>query len=201
LQANIAARKPFLDFGYSRVNPDGTTQYLQVSGEPMFDHTSRFIGYRGIGMELTDRRQADLKQLRFRLAMGVVQEAVLLFERYSMQIIDANTTALSLLGYSLATLRAQSPQQLGFVEQDYLAQQFDALIVAADSAQLSANQPTQLFAPPAQVNLPERTLEVQILTLRHKNGQAITVELRWHAKKVVDAWIMVAVIANAKLNA
>jgi PAS domain S-box-containing protein len=55
LDANIAARRPFLDFVYSRSNADGTTQYLQVSGEPMFDSNSRFIGYRGIGMDISDR--------------------------------------------------------------------------------------------------------------------------------------------------
>lgn len=55
LAENIAARRPFLDFVYSRGNPDGTTQYLQVSGEPMFDSASRFIGYRGIGSDITDR--------------------------------------------------------------------------------------------------------------------------------------------------
>jgi PAS domain S-box-containing protein len=55
LDASIAARRPFLDFIYSRSNADGTTQYLQVSGEPMFDSDSRFIGYRGIGMDISDR--------------------------------------------------------------------------------------------------------------------------------------------------
>ncbi|APA70202.1 MULTISPECIES: response regulator [unclassified Janthinobacterium] len=55
LDAKIAAREPFLDFIYSRANPDGSTQYLQVSGEPMFDNGSRFIGYRGIGLDVTAR--------------------------------------------------------------------------------------------------------------------------------------------------
>jgi len=55
LDANIAARRPFLDFIYTRSKPDGKTQYLQVSGEPMFDTSSRFVGYRGIGMDVTDR--------------------------------------------------------------------------------------------------------------------------------------------------
>ena len=55
LDANIAARQPFLDFIYSRTKADGTVQYLQVSGEPMFDAASRFIGYRGVGMDVTAR--------------------------------------------------------------------------------------------------------------------------------------------------
>lgn len=55
LDANIAARKPFLDFVYSRKKADGSQQYLQVSGEPMFDQGSRFVGYRGIGVDVTSR--------------------------------------------------------------------------------------------------------------------------------------------------
>ena len=57
LDEKIAAREPFLDFIYSRQNADGSMQYLQVSGEPMFDHGSRFVGYRGIGLDITARQQ------------------------------------------------------------------------------------------------------------------------------------------------
>lgn len=56
LQATIAARQPFLDFIFSRVNEDGSKQRFQVSGEPMFNRSSRFIGYRGIGVELTAKQ-------------------------------------------------------------------------------------------------------------------------------------------------
>jgi len=52
LQAKIADREPFLDFAFSRVNADGSHQTFRVSGEPMFDRSCRFIGYRGIGVEL-----------------------------------------------------------------------------------------------------------------------------------------------------
>jgi PAS domain S-box-containing protein len=53
LQERIAQRQPFLDFVFSRVNADGSRQQFRVSGEPMFNQSSRFIGYRGIGVELT----------------------------------------------------------------------------------------------------------------------------------------------------
>src|SRR5580698_8073123 len=55
LQAKIEAREPFLDFVFSRVNADGSRQQFQVSGEPMFNRSCRFIGYRGIGVELTGK--------------------------------------------------------------------------------------------------------------------------------------------------
>ena len=54
LAANMAARRPFLDFVYSRTDGDGAQQYLQVSGEPMFDVSGRFTGYRGVGRDVTD---------------------------------------------------------------------------------------------------------------------------------------------------
>jgi PAS domain S-box-containing protein len=56
LQAKIAARQPFLDFVFSRVNADGSQQKFQVSGEPMFNRSARFTGYRGIGVELTAKK-------------------------------------------------------------------------------------------------------------------------------------------------
>jgi CheY-like chemotaxis protein len=52
LQAKIAARQPFLDFAFSRVNADGSEQHFRVSGEPMFNEACRFTGYRGIGVEV-----------------------------------------------------------------------------------------------------------------------------------------------------
>ena len=50
LLATIAAREPFLDFLFHRVNADGSRQQFRVSGEPMFSMTARFLGYRGIGV-------------------------------------------------------------------------------------------------------------------------------------------------------
>lgn len=53
LRSIIAARQPFLDFVIHRVNPDGSRQQFRVSGEPMFNQSSRFLGYRGVGVEFS----------------------------------------------------------------------------------------------------------------------------------------------------
>ncbi|MDR3390799.1 MAG: response regulator [Sulfuriferula sp.] len=57
LKANISARRPFLDLVCSRIDNNGTHQYFQVSGEPMFNESGRFIGYRGVGRDITATRQ------------------------------------------------------------------------------------------------------------------------------------------------
>jgi len=54
LQANMAARRPFLDLVYSRINAEGARQIFHVSGEPMFDASGRFVGYRGVGREVVE---------------------------------------------------------------------------------------------------------------------------------------------------
>ena len=55
LQALIAAREPFLDFAFGRVNSDGSRQQFRVSGEPMLNNACQFIGFRGVGAETTAR--------------------------------------------------------------------------------------------------------------------------------------------------
>jgi len=56
LQAAIAARQPFLDFAFHRVNADGSKQQFRISGEPMFGPSCRFVGYRGVGAEVSAPR-------------------------------------------------------------------------------------------------------------------------------------------------
>ena len=57
LRAAIDARQPFLDFVFSRINEDGSQQKFQVSGEPMFGPACQFLGYRGLGLDITARKQ------------------------------------------------------------------------------------------------------------------------------------------------
>ena len=52
LRTRIAAREPFLDFPFSRQQAGGVRQQFRVSGQPMFDRTCRFIGYRGVDVEV-----------------------------------------------------------------------------------------------------------------------------------------------------
>ncbi len=53
LLARIDARQPFIDFLFHRTAPGGLRRQFRVSGQPMFDQSCRFLGYRGIGIEVT----------------------------------------------------------------------------------------------------------------------------------------------------
>lgn len=56
LKQMIESRSPFLDFVFSRILAGGVQQQFRVSGEPMLDAGSRFVGYRGIGAEVQPSR-------------------------------------------------------------------------------------------------------------------------------------------------
>jgi PAS domain S-box-containing protein len=55
LEANL----PFRDFEISRAGVDDTVRHLYVSGDPVFDTTGKFTGYRGMGKDITERKQAQ----------------------------------------------------------------------------------------------------------------------------------------------
>jgi PAS domain S-box-containing protein len=55
----LDARLPFRDFELTRPTPDGGKRYVSVSGLPVFDQAGRFIGYRGVGRYITERKRAE----------------------------------------------------------------------------------------------------------------------------------------------
>jgi diguanylate cyclase (GGDEF)-like protein/PAS domain S-box-containing protein len=58
----LAAHQPFYDFEYLRTSTDGQFRWVAVSGEPVFDAQGRFRGYRGIGKDITEHKQAQQRQ-------------------------------------------------------------------------------------------------------------------------------------------
>lgn len=54
LRKLITDRQPFLDFVFSRSGADGSNQHFRISGEPIFDASCHFVGYRGVGVEFAE---------------------------------------------------------------------------------------------------------------------------------------------------
>ncbi|WP_417831788.1 PAS-domain containing protein [Terasakiella sp.] len=58
-QNTINAHIPFTDFHYEIISSDGTTKFCSVSGKPAFGPDGRFMGYRGVGKEITDQVRSE----------------------------------------------------------------------------------------------------------------------------------------------
>jgi diguanylate cyclase (GGDEF)-like protein/PAS domain S-box-containing protein len=57
--ATLRAHQPFRDLELCRLDPTGKKLWVSVSGEPMFDAEGRFTGYRGVGKDITERKQNE----------------------------------------------------------------------------------------------------------------------------------------------
>ena len=57
-KADLAARRPFRDFRWERIQTDGKRRYMSTSGDPIFLQTGDFVGYQGTGRDITADVQA-----------------------------------------------------------------------------------------------------------------------------------------------
>jgi diguanylate cyclase (GGDEF)-like protein/PAS domain S-box-containing protein len=55
----VEAHQSFRDFHYAHAVPSGEIWWVSISGEPMFDPNGKFIGYRGVGSNITEKKRAE----------------------------------------------------------------------------------------------------------------------------------------------
>ena len=58
-RAELDAHRPFRDFELSRLGADGTERHISISGDPVFDASGAFKGYRGVGTDITARKRSE----------------------------------------------------------------------------------------------------------------------------------------------
>ena len=57
--AVLEAHKPFRDMELCRLDESGKKVWISISGEPVFDSTGAFKGYRGVGKDITERKDNE----------------------------------------------------------------------------------------------------------------------------------------------
>ncbi len=58
-RATLEAHRPFHDLELCRQDESGKKVWVAISGEPVFDASGAFKGYRGVGKDITERKQAE----------------------------------------------------------------------------------------------------------------------------------------------
>ncbi|MBL8672065.1 MAG: PAS domain S-box protein [Alphaproteobacteria bacterium] len=107
-EADLAARRPFRDFRYARLDASGRKRLVSVSGQPWFDATGRFRGYRGVGRDITEaverERAIGETQRRFLDALEAIDVAIALWDADD-RLVVCNSSYLRLAGPSADYLR------------------------------------------------------------------------------------------------
>lgn len=63
-RADLDARRPFRGLQFEAEMGDGRMLWLSISGIPRFDGQGRFLGYHGVGRDITVRKQAERLLMR-----------------------------------------------------------------------------------------------------------------------------------------
>ena len=115
-RARLERHESFSDFVFLRYNRAGELRYLSVSGEPLFDEKGKFIGYHGIGKDITERAR-DQKALeeserRYRTLFDVHPQPMWVVDASTLAFLAVNGAAMRLYGYSSDEFLAMSADQI-----------------------------------------------------------------------------------------
>jgi len=115
-RAKLERHESFSDFVFLRYNRAGELRYLSVSGEPLFDEKGKFIGYHGVGKDITERAR-DQKALeesekRYRALFDVHPQPMWVVDANTLAFLAVNNAAMRLYGYSKEEFLALTADQI-----------------------------------------------------------------------------------------
>jgi diguanylate cyclase (GGDEF)-like protein/PAS domain S-box-containing protein len=118
--------------------------------------------------DITERKLAEQELRRFRLAMDISGDGIVLVDRASMRYIDVNQTLCDMVGRTRQEVLGMTPMDLFSASQADLECAYDAIIADNNSA--------------------ASKVEGQY---RHRDGSLIPIETRRRALHTDDGWIIV----------
>jgi len=75
-RAMLEAHQPFKNFEYVRIGENGEQYFVSLSGVPIYDAAGNFNGYRGIGTNITERKQAEQALRESERELRLITDAV-----------------------------------------------------------------------------------------------------------------------------
>ena len=154
------AEQVYLRLDGSRVDVEVASAPIVYDGRPAAQVTVR---------DITARRRAGEELRRFRAAMDISGDAVLLIDRATLRYVDVNRRFTEMTGYSREEMLGKTPMDVFSTDRALLERDYDAII--ADSGASRSR--------------------IEGWYLR-KDGTRIPVETHRQALKTADGWVIVA---------
>ena len=100
----LDARQPFRNFELSRLGLDGAEHFFSISGDPLFDASGEFLGYHGLGRDITVRKMAERtlreSEERYRSLFANAGDGILILSEDG-SIVAANAAFARMHGYGV----------------------------------------------------------------------------------------------------
>jgi PAS domain S-box-containing protein len=107
-RAQLERRETFRNFEFERLDKEGHRVVICISGEPIADSGGNFAGYRGVGTDISARRQAETafraSEARCHAIVGALAEGVILRDADG-RIVDCNASTERILGKTLGQMK------------------------------------------------------------------------------------------------
>ena len=150
---------------------DGAEFPIELSITPIGSGPT--LMFAGSLRDISERNKSDEDLRRFRAAVDISGDAVLLVDRASMRYVDVNQTFCELVGYAREEVLGMTPMDLFSADRETLERDYDAIIADNNSSASKAEG-----------------------QYRHKGGVLIPIETRRRALRTKEGWVIVATSRN-----
>lgn len=137
LDAAIARREAFHDFRFAALNREGALRWCEISGEPVHDAAGTFLGYHGVGRDVTVLVEAQTELKRKSNAL----DAILAAMPDGVRFIDPEGHTLA-INAQISEITETNPR-LGA---DGIGSMFDAMLDHARRGEYGPGDPEELVA-------------------------------------------------------
>ncbi len=112
----FAQKQPFREFINRNIHKNGKTVWLLTSGVPVLDEKGKLLGYRGVDIDITERKQAEIvleeSEEKYRTQFEQAMDAIVIADAETGMVIDCNRAACKLVGRRKSEIVGQHQQIL-----------------------------------------------------------------------------------------
>ncbi len=117
----LDAHLPFRDFEIARPRANGAVHHISISGDPVFDDAGQFMGYHGVGTDITERCNVQLRlaQNEERMELAIAGADLGLWDLdIPSGIFTHNPRLITMVGYEPGEIQATAKTFVSLLHPD-----------------------------------------------------------------------------------
>lgn len=121
-RSDLEAHRSIRDFVYKRTHADGTSVWIKVLGDPVYNEGGEFKGYRGTNSDITAEVEANLarefSEKKFRALFEMAGDAIMVSDATNRRFVEVSQTAAEQRGYTVEEMLNLSSADINAQDSD-----------------------------------------------------------------------------------